>query len=116
MIIKVNCKYNDDAAWCTNKNIKRSIFGIGARVCIESNGGKCNLKERKTPRPKILNDDLLEVDDLIEFDDNGIIRRGLIQVVGVHGYWINNTSGAVGSGSIRCPFDKAVLIKKHAKK
>jgi hypothetical protein len=30
---KINCIYNDNHAWCTNKNIKRSIFGIGARCC-----------------------------------------------------------------------------------
>ena len=26
---KINCKYNDEGAWCTNKNIKRSLFGHG---------------------------------------------------------------------------------------
>ena len=32
-MINVNCKYNDKGAWCKNKNIKRSLFGIGTRVC-----------------------------------------------------------------------------------
>lgn len=42
---KINCKYNDRLAWCTNKNIKRSLFGLGSRVCIEHCNGKCELKE-----------------------------------------------------------------------
>ncbi len=29
-----NCVYNDNGAWCTNKSVKRSLFGIGARCCI----------------------------------------------------------------------------------
>jgi hypothetical protein len=35
MLIKINCIYNNRGAWCVNKNIKRSLFGIGARCCIE---------------------------------------------------------------------------------
>jgi hypothetical protein len=31
MTIKINCKYNDNGAWCTNKKIKRPLFGLGAR-------------------------------------------------------------------------------------
>lgn len=30
-----NCIYNDRGAWCTNKNIKKSLFGLGARCCVE---------------------------------------------------------------------------------
>lgn len=53
MILKINCIYNDDNAWCTNKNIKRSIFGIGARVCLEHNNKKCEYKDiGKRPRVK----------------------------------------------------------------
>ena len=33
MGIKINCKYNDRGAWCTNEKIKRSLFGFGARCC-----------------------------------------------------------------------------------
>ena len=33
MPIKINCKDNDQGAWCKNKNIKRSLFGFGARCC-----------------------------------------------------------------------------------
>lgn len=51
---KVNCKYNDRGAWCTNKNIKRSLFGIGARCCVEFSGnkGQCDLKEIRTLKAK----------------------------------------------------------------
>ena len=41
-----------------------------------------------------------------EFDHFGQLKSGRITTVGKYGYWINNTSGAVGSGSIRCPFGK----------
>ena len=33
-MININCTYNDNGAWCKNKNIKRSLFGIGARCCV----------------------------------------------------------------------------------
>lgn len=46
MILKINCKHNNKGAWCTNKNIKRSLFGLGARCCIEHNDGVCELKEK----------------------------------------------------------------------
>ena len=52
--ININCKYNDSGAWCTNKNIKRSIFGIiGARCCVifPNLFGDCEYQE-KYPRPK----------------------------------------------------------------
>ncbi len=43
---KINCKYNDRGAWCTNKKIKRSLFGLGTRLCSEYNFDKiCKLKE-----------------------------------------------------------------------
>jgi hypothetical protein len=45
---------------------------------------------------------MLCVGDLIEFGSCGYKYRGHITTVGK--YWIDNTSGAVGSGSIRCPF------------
>lgn len=31
----INCKWNDRGAWCENENVKRSLFGIGARCCVE---------------------------------------------------------------------------------
>ena len=50
MNIKINCKHNDKGAWCTNKKVKRSLFGVGARCCSEHNNKKCELKELKTKR------------------------------------------------------------------
>ena len=48
----VNCRWNDQGAWCRNKKVKRSMFGIGARCCIEYNGNKaCKFKEL-FPKPK----------------------------------------------------------------
>jgi hypothetical protein len=49
----INCIYNDSHVWCTNKNIKRSLFGFGARLCLETNGScdSCEHK-KKHKRPK----------------------------------------------------------------
>lgn len=44
---KVNCKFNDSKHWCTNENVKRSLFGLGSRMCSESCGIKCDLREAK---------------------------------------------------------------------
>lgn len=33
--VNINCIYNDRGAWCKNKKVKRCLFGIGARECIE---------------------------------------------------------------------------------
>lgn len=49
MGININCKSNDQGAWCKNKNIKRSLFGIGARCCVlypGLNGEKCEHQEQ----------------------------------------------------------------------
>jgi len=35
MNIKINCMFNDRGAWCTNTDIKRSLYGMGARLCSE---------------------------------------------------------------------------------
>lgn len=52
MNIKINCTYNVESAWCNNKNIKRSLFGIGTRCCKEFNGEVCTFKcEHKRPPP-----------------------------------------------------------------
>lgn len=49
--VKVNCKYNDRGLYCKNKNVKRSLFGIGARLCNCVNfGGECPYKE-SYPKP-----------------------------------------------------------------
>ena len=49
--VKVNCKYNDRGLYCKNKNVKRSLFGIGARLCSCLNFGEdCSYKE-SYPKP-----------------------------------------------------------------
>jgi hypothetical protein len=50
--IRINCKYNDQGAWCFNKEVKRSLFGFGARCCIiyPNYTGKCE-HQIKYPKP-----------------------------------------------------------------
>lgn len=50
---KINCEYNDKSAWCTNKNIKRSLFGLGARICLEHNDKECLLKVERVKKSNI---------------------------------------------------------------
>lgn len=51
-MININCKYLKDIIYCTNKNVKRSLLGLGARVCREINDrGKCEYK-LKHDKPK----------------------------------------------------------------
>lgn len=53
MMIKINCISNDRGAWCKNKNIKRSLLGIGARCCkIYPNFGESCEYQIKVKRPK----------------------------------------------------------------
>jgi len=52
IIVKINCTQNDRGAWCKDKRIKRSIWGIGARCCIEYDDKICDIKQ-PTKRPKI---------------------------------------------------------------
>jgi hypothetical protein len=33
-MINIDCKDNDQGVWCKNKNVKRSLFGLGARMCV----------------------------------------------------------------------------------
>lgn len=56
--------------------------------------------------------ELLSVGDLIEFNFFGERKSGRIETVGKHGYWVADTVGVVGSGSIRCPFDAATKIDR----
>ncbi len=56
MKIKINCIYADSDGWCSNKKIKRSLYGLGARVCIENPYGVCEYKKQKLNKgifPKI---------------------------------------------------------------
>lgn len=47
MVLKINCIHNKDNAWCTNKNIKKSFWGLGARCCVEHQDKFCELKQKK---------------------------------------------------------------------
>ena len=54
MIMKnINCIYNDESAWCTNKNVKRSLFGIGVRCCRAYDGETCEHQEESCGRPLV---------------------------------------------------------------
>jgi hypothetical protein len=55
MIRNVNCIYTDDHAWCINKNIKRSLCGLGARCCVKYyNNVKCEFQvKHKRPDPPL---------------------------------------------------------------
>jgi hypothetical protein len=45
IIVKVNCINNDKGAYCKDKKVKRSLFGLGARCCSEyHNINKCPYK------------------------------------------------------------------------
>lgn len=52
-MINIDCKDNDQGAWCKNKKIKRSLFGLGARLCVLYPGlnGKVCEYQIKQPRP-----------------------------------------------------------------
>lgn len=46
MHIRVNCRKNDSGIFCKDKRIKRSLFGIGARLCIVPEGKTCPFQEK----------------------------------------------------------------------
>ncbi len=48
----VNCTANDHGVWCKDKRIKRSLWGIGARMCLVFDGQVCPLQQ-KYQRPAI---------------------------------------------------------------
>ena len=54
----------------------------------------------------------LNVGDEIEFEFLGQRKVGIISQVDKFGYWVDYTSGCVGSGSIRVDFEKAKLLKR----
>jgi len=41
----INCKKNDKGAWCKDKRVKRSLFGLGARCCSVFEGVECPYQE-----------------------------------------------------------------------
>lgn len=48
----VNCKWNTQVAFCTNPAISRSLWGFGARLCIECPPGEiCGLKVKYSRPP-----------------------------------------------------------------
>jgi len=50
MLVKINCTYNDNGAWCKNKKVKRSMWGLGARCCIlypPDQGPNCIYQDKK---------------------------------------------------------------------
>ena len=51
---KINCRYNDEGAWCRCKEVKRSLFGLGVRLCVEFPPGARSSKtcEFKVPFPR----------------------------------------------------------------
>lgn len=57
MQINVNCVSNRDGAWCNDKRVKRSLWGMGARCCIEYNGkhGECPYRV-SYPKCKLIHD------------------------------------------------------------
>lgn len=53
MPIKINCIHNDQGWWCKNKQIKRSLWNLGCRMCPVANGKECSLqvKYQRPPPP-----------------------------------------------------------------
>jgi hypothetical protein len=51
----------------------------------------------------------LSVGDWIEFEHDGLMVKGIINVVGKFGYWINSCS--MYNGNIRCPFGNETKIE-----
>ena len=51
--IRINCTFNDQGEWCKNENVKRSLWGVGARCCVlypGLNGMNCQW-QKMYPRP-----------------------------------------------------------------
>ena len=46
----INCKHNEDGAWCKCRNVSRSLFGLGARCCLVYDGKHCEWRE-EVPKP-----------------------------------------------------------------
>lgn len=51
MGIRINCMWNDRGAWCKNEKIGRSLFGIGARCCVEYPYVQKGCPEKRCPKP-----------------------------------------------------------------
>ncbi len=51
MQMQIDCQWNNQSAWCTNKKVKRSLFGLGARCCIMFDSDKVCSFYKATPSP-----------------------------------------------------------------
>lgn len=49
MIRKINCIYFKNGGYCSNEKVKKSFFGIGARLCSEHFDVQCDIQE-KSPK------------------------------------------------------------------
>ena len=52
MQLKINCKMNKDGAYCLDRRVGKSLFGIGARTCRVFDGKKCEFQD-KSKKPQI---------------------------------------------------------------
>ena len=54
MNININCIDNDKGYWCKNPNVKKSLFGLGARCCtqVRAKSGETCPYQTKYERPK----------------------------------------------------------------
>lgn len=46
----INCLMNNHGVFCEDKRVKRSLFGIGCRICLVYDGKECPFRI-KHPRP-----------------------------------------------------------------
>jgi len=54
MNVNVNCIYNKDGIGCTHPDVKRSVFGIGPRMCKNYPYDKGCTYQEKHPRPQVV--------------------------------------------------------------
>ena len=50
----INCIYNEEGSLCTNKNIPKLFFGLGARFCREHSDRFyiCDIKVKRIKPPR----------------------------------------------------------------
>ena len=65
-MINVNCIYNEKGAWCNNKNIKRSLLGLGARCCSEYGKFTCKDCPYSKPSPRPIKEEIIYDNDTCE--------------------------------------------------
>lgn len=51
MRININCRKIRDGIYCKDTRVKRSLFGIGPRMCLEIDGKRCPYREPHTKPP-----------------------------------------------------------------